>query len=107
MQERCGTVDLPLYAILTPAEIGASRKPKKPQAQKPSETANNGNGPKKPKPPAAQSLQVIKKNDQIVAPGSVRRVSLRMTAFLRAYEGECGNISVACGLTGVSRTAYY
>jgi hypothetical protein len=66
-----------------------------------------------PQPQKSQSLQSIKKDLPGFVPPPVagrrdlRRVSLRMSAFLREYESQCGNISAACALTGISRRTYY
>jgi len=66
------------------------------------------------KPNAKQSSQRIKQDDAILVlepPPSpqrdTRRVTVRMNAFIREYEVQCGNISAACSNTGVSRRTYY
>ena len=63
--------------------------------------------PQKPEPAASQSIQLVKRQDEIVRLPNRRRITILMNAFVRAFERNCGNISGACAEVGITRRTYY
>lgn len=58
-----------------------------------------------------QSAQLIKDPERLLKAvpqqRDNRRAVVRMNAFIREYERQCGNISATCMATGVTRGTYY